>query len=381
MSKVYMSLLTKALNGHGVKKILKWIGDHFVRKEDGKGLSEENYTATDKQRVTEAVTKDELEETIFENDEFILNDDEINRLLGVAESAEDFVALLAEGDVVTLGADIALGEGRAIEIGSDTTIELNGHTITGAAVSKTANLFSVTGAKLAFKGSGNLNVTGRIAVANEGGEIEIEGGSFASNDVAFTASTGGKVTMNGGEINAVEGGIIAPSGNGEIVMNKGTVSVSDNFAIGTNGSSGRGGNVITINGGTLIGSITSAEYEAIGVYVANSDTLIMNGGTIQAIGGAGLCMRAGAVTINGGEIVATSGDHVPGYIGDKKQRMYASAIIYDFNAAYPGRAGMCLTINDGVFTGADHSLEVLSDEMQPQVTVNGGTFTPVYPEA
>jgi len=378
LENLYTKLLSKALTGRGVATIRDWINKWFVRKETGKGLSEENYTATDKQRVAEAITQDDLDEAIFENDKYILSDDEINHILGVAESAEDFLNALTENDVVTLGADIELDTPVVIE--KDLTIELDGFTLTGAAASKTANLFTVNSGTLTLKGPGLLTVSGRIAQANDGAEIVVESGSYETNDVAFAAGRGGKVTMNGGAIQAVEGGIIAPEGNGVIEVNGGTIDVSDNFAIGTNGSRGRGGNVITINGGVLTGNITSAEYEAIGVYVPNSDTLIMNDGTIRANGGAGICMRGGSVTINGGEIIATTGPNVPGYIGDKKTKMKASGIIYDYNANYPGRDGMSLTVNDGTITGADHALEVLSDEETPNVTVNGGTFSPAYPE-
>lgn len=378
LANLYTTLLSKALTGRGLVTIRDWINKWFVRKEAGKGLSEENYTSTDKQRVADSITKEELDEAIFENDEYILNDDEINRLLGVAESAEDFIALLTDTDAVMLGADITLDS--PVAINADLTIELNGCTLTGTAASKTANLFTVNGGRLTLKGPGAINVNGRIAQANNGAEVVVESGSYETNDVAFTAGKGGKVTMNGGTIKAVEGGIIAPEGGGEIEVNGGMIDVSDNFAVGTNGTAGRGGNVITINGGTLIGNISSAGYEAIGVYIPNSDTLIMNGGTIQANGGAGICMRAGNVTINGGEIIATTGDHVPGWIGDKKTQMNASGIIYHESADYPGKAGMSLTVNDGTITGAEHSIEVLSNEAVPNVTVIDGDFTPAYPE-
>ena len=380
MAKLYEILLSKPLTGRGLATVRKWINKTFVRKEAGKGLSEENYTATDKERVAGAMTREELKDDIFTSDEFVLTDEEIITILGEAEDADSFLELLAEGDVVTLGADINLDADTPIAIEQDVTIELDGHTLTGTASAKNANLFVVNGGTLTLKGPGLLTVNGRIAQANEGAEIVIESGDYASNDVAFTAGYGGKVTMDGGKISAVEGGIIAPLGHGEIEVNGGEIEVSDNFAIGTNGTEGRGGNVITINGGELTGNITSPNYEAIGVYVPNADTLVMNDGVIQANGGAGICMRAGFVTINGGEIIATTGDHVPGFIGDNKSRMNASGIIYHENANYPGKEGMSLTINGGTITGADHSLEVLSNEETPNVTVNGGTFSPAYPE-
>ena len=70
-----------------------------------------------------------------------------------------------------------------------------------------------------------------------------------------------------------------------------------------------------------------------------------------------------------------------GWIGDRKTVMEGvSAIIYDEAANYPGKAGMKLTINGGTITGIDHSIQVRSNELTPQVFVNGGNLTPVYPE-
>ena len=41
-------------------------------------------------------------------------------------------------------------------------------------------------------------------------------------------------------------------------------------------------------------------------------------------------------------------------------------------------AGATLTINGGTFVGFDNSVEVLSDEPNPQVFINGGAFVPPY---
>ena len=205
-------------------------------------------------------------------------------------------------------------------------------------------------------------------------------GTYQSGDVAFAAlGEGSKITFDGGELTAVEGGIGAFD-KGEIEINGGKITGTDNFPVFTNGTSGRGGNTITFNDGELVGNITSNGYEACGVYIANNDTFIMNGGKITSNGGCGILMRAGNVTINGGEVTATTGEHVPGWVGDNKTKMSASAVIYHESANYPGKAGMSLTINGGTFVGADHSLEVLSNEVTPNVTVNGGEFTPAYPE-
>lgn len=185
--------------------------------------------------------------------------------------------------------------------------------------------------------------------------------------------------MNGGYVKTQETAISANQG-GTIEMNGGLIETIDNMGIATNGSNGQGGNTIIMNGGKIDAHITSAGWEACAIYVANNDTFVMNGGELVANNGAGLCMRAGDVTINDGTITATGEAGTTGKIGDAKFQMGKSAVIYHEKANYPGKAGMKLTINGGAFTGVDHSVEVLSNEAEPQVFVTGGNFTPVYPE-
>ena len=248
-------------------------------------------------------------------------------------------------------------------------------------------LFSVSGGKLTLTGNGSVSNKGNCGVAQNGGTIEVKNGTYTSaTNSVFDALKGGRIIFNGGEATGREGGICSPVGNGTIEVNGGHLTGLDNFAIATNGSNGRGGNTITVNDGVLEGNIKSAGYEAIGVYIANNDTFVMNGGKIIANGGTGLCMRSGDVTINGGEIVATNvnkdGNIVAdGKIGDDPTVMTGcSAVIYHESANYPGKAGMKLTINGGKITGVDHSLQVLSNEELPQVFVTGGRFNPAYPE-
>lgn len=269
-------------------------------------------------------------------------------------------------------------------ISSDIQIDLNGHSMS-ATLSRP--LFAVNAGKMTLKGPGSISNNSDCAIAQNGGSIEVNGGSYTSSTSSpFDALRGGSIVFNSGEATGREGAICAPSGNGSIEVNGGHLTGLDNFAIATNGSSGRGGNTIVINDGLLEGNIKSAGYEAIGVYIANSDTFVMNGGKIMAHGGTGLCMRAGDVTINGGEIVATNVDKngnivADGKIADDPTIMTGcSAVIYHESANYPGKAGMKLTVKGGTITGIDHSIQVLSNETEPKVFVNGGTFTPAYPE-
>lgn len=268
-------------------------------------------------------------------------------------------------------------------ITSDTILDLNGHELSSE---QNGTLFVVNGAKLIVVGNGIVSTRGRLALARGNGEVVIENGIFESATSDVVRVEDGKVTINGGDLTGREGAVYAREGGSTIVVNDGHLTGTDNFAIATNGSNGMGNNHITINDGIFEGNIVTDGYEAIGIYIANSDVFVMNGGEVIAHGGTGLCMRGGNVTINGGSITASNVDKngnivADGKVGDDPTIMEGcSAVIYHESANYPGKDGMKLTINGGTITGVDHSVQVLSNEQLPQVFVLGGTLTPAYPE-
>lgn len=271
-----------------------------------------------------------------------------------------------------------------VAISQDTVLDLSGHDISGQLSSE---LFAVNGKKLTLKGTGTVSNNKWIAGVTGGGTVQIDGGNYVTrNEGFFAQGNGSTIIFNGGHISTVECAMNI-AGDAVLEMNGGVIETSDNMGIGTNGSSGRGGNLITMNGGKIDANIRSAGYEAIGVYIANDDIFVMNDGEITAHGGTGLCMRAGDVTINGGKIAATgtTKDGTPvadGKIADSPIVMTGiSAVIYHESANYPAKEGMKLAVKGGTITGVDHSVEVLSNEAEPQVTVTGGTLTPGYPEA
>lgn len=171
----------------------------------------------------------------------------------------------------------------------------------------------------------------------------------------------------------------------EVIVNGGTFETVDNFVIGTNGTPGRGSNTITINSGKLTGNITSNGYEACGVYVANNDIVEIGSDVeIDVKNGCGILMRGGSVTVKSGakiNITTDKPEGFTGWVGDNKTKMTQSGIIYHESANYPGKTGMELIVEDGVTINAiDHSIEVLSNEETPRVTIGTGNYTPVYPE-
>ena len=316
--------------------------------------------------------------------EYMKNDDieplsftDLDVIMGSASTVESFKALIAAGKDFTLSSDLTLEETVSIPAEKTITIDLDGHTIN----SNTPISFTANGGTLTLTGNGTINSSKNIGVATNGGSIIVENGTYDSaTNLGFTATgEGSKVTIKGGIITAQEGAAMAFDG-ASLEIDGGQLAARDNFAIGTNGTNGRGNNTIVLNDGLLVGNIVSDGYEAIGVYIANNDTFIMNGGDILAQNGAGIVMRGGNVTINGGKIVSTGTAGTTGWVGDNKTKMSKSAIIFHETANYPGNANMRLEINDGIFIGVDHSVEVLSNAVEPQVFINGGSFTPDYPE-
>lgn len=295
------------------------------------------------------------------------------------QSMDVLSALMNSNDnlSVKLNDNLTLSNTFSIPEGKEVKINLNNKNITTS-----TTLFDVNGGTLILEGNGIVNAGGNIAYAYNGGKVVVNGGTYDSTADNFGIGALGNdsiIEFNGGELSTTEGGIMAFDG-GEIVMNGGTIHTRDNFAIGTNGSDGRGGNTITMNGGTIDAHITSNGYEAIGIYLPNDDTFVMNGGEINVVEGAGIVQRGGSCTINDGTITVTGAAGKTGWVGDNKTKMSESAIIYHQSANYPAVDTIQLTINGGTFTGLDHSLEVLTNEENPRITITGGTFNPAYPE-
>lgn len=270
-----------------------------------------------------------------------------------------------------------------ISITGDITLDLNDHDLVS---DFDDSMFTVDGGQLNIRGTGSIQAKKVIGTAVNAGGIVVNGGSFESLKKSAFQAKGAESTIyfNDGEIHGDQGGIDVFDG-ASCVVNGGLIEVADNFAIASNGTAGRGGNTIVFNDGVLIGHISDGSiaqgYHAIGVYIANNDVFIMNGGRIEADNGTGLLMRGGLVEIHDGTIVATGEAGTEGgYVGDNKRKMSKSAVIYDEAANYPGKDGMQLSITGGTFIGVDHALEIVSNEETPAVTVTGGEFTPAYPE-
>ena len=157
------------------------------------------------------------------------------------------------------------------------------------------------------------------------------------NNVALAAVAGATLTINGnGNVYAQEACVMAFDGS-SFEINGGTYTSYDNFVFGTNGSTGRGNNTITINGGTFNGGIQSAGYVACGIYVANSDTVVVNGGTFNVTNGVGILARSGNTTVKSAVTFHVTGNGSIGKVGDSKVTVPSGEVlVLDLAAGYPG---------------------------------------------
>ena len=285
-------------------------------------------------------------------------------------TVEEFADAITQGEEkVKLMSN--LSPDRSYSLTNDLTLNLNGCVIQA---SLQEPLFRVGQDKtLILTGDGVIENAKWIASVSDGGMIVIENGTYVTNKEGFT--------LTGDYIKTQETAIVPHIGS-IVEMNGGLIETVDNFGIASNGTKGQGRNTVIINGGKIDAHITSPGYEACAVYVANNDVFIMNDGELVSNNGCGICMRAGDVTINGGSIIANGEAGTTGKVGDGNFQMSKSAVIFHETSNYPGQADgeMKLTIEGGIFEGVDHSVEVLSEAAEPKVYVNGGAFTPPYPE-
>lgn len=308
-----------------------------------------------------------------------LTDDKIDIITGFARSAEVLDELLEVGGEIELCNNIELSGQKHLV--TDITINMNGCELSSDLQEEDHEpIFIVDGCRLTLYGYGSVDAAYSVARVINGGVIEIDGCDMDSEDVCITTvGDSSMVIFNDGYVTSMRGCVTLQEG-ASLYINGGTLEAYDGIPVFTDKASGNGGNNIVLNGGTLVSLAQTDGYEACGIYIANNDTFSMYGGNIIGSNGAGLCMRAGFVDISGGIIQSLGDPETTGWIDDREFAMGKSAVIYHELADYPGKEGMELNITGGTFIGVDHSLEILSDEETPNVSVTGGSFTPEYPE-
>ena len=267
-------------------------------------------------------------------------------------SLTDAISAATKGQTVTLLADVN-GQ-TVIPAQEDIILDLNGKTASNTGIPLVNN------GTLTVKdttGNGKIVSTGNAGIA-------------VGND-----ST---TVIESGTIESVEGAVITGLATGATINIKdGTFSASDNAVVAGNGTAREGtANSITISGGTFNGKIKTSGYIACGVYAPWKDAITISGGEFNITGGAGVVARAGVVTITDGTFNCTGS--ATGWVGDKKQALPCSALVFDAEAKYPAMDNNSkIVVSGGQFNAADNNGAVyeLPKDTTSRFVITGGTFS------
>ncbi|MBQ9814660.1 MAG: InlB B-repeat-containing protein, partial [Lachnospiraceae bacterium] len=274
----------------------------------------------------------------------------------VAKIGDTFYQTLAaaieaaqSGETIELLKDVT--ENVTFPAGKEVTLDLAGHSVTNA---ENLNTVEIEG-KLTVKDSaegGKIVSTSACGICVVGGELVFESGAVEAQEMAVLFIDAGKGTINGG-----------------------TFTAHDNAVLGSNGTAGRGGNAVTVNGGEFIGTIQTPGYVACGIYAANNDTWTINGGKFDITGGAGIVARAGSVVIpETSTVEITTTGNATGKVGDSRVVVPCAALVFDSEAAYPGMtADSAITAAGGTFRSESSSVATVGDA--DRIVINGGAYS------
>ena len=407
-------IATGVVEGHTA--ITRVTGGHFVNKMSGEGIFRGIGKGTsDNFEVSGGTFNKSISDGYFKEGYFAKKTNN-----GYEADGPYAVRIGTTAGYATLGAAIeAINSGattsttitllqdltESVVISKNTTIDLNGKTLTNNGA---ANTIQVNGGKLTVKDSSAK----KLAVDSNTKTVTYTSGKIVNNQprsaqcVAVKVNAGASFVLTSGTLESqhnyalnvtgenanatVNGGyIVGPEGaigvfdKAQLTVKNGVMLGTDNAAIAGNGNAGNGDTTITISGGTIIGRIESAGYIACGIYHPQSGTLKISGGTIYAVNGVGILMRAGVLNMTGGKIVSSG--NVSGRVGDANVITTCYGVYVDGSANYSGAkdAEFGAKISGTASITADAGVSVLnlsnSNATNGTIGVSGGTFSTAVP--
>ena len=288
-------------------------------------------------------------------------------LLPVTAMAEGTALPEPDGNgVITLTENVTLGDMVTFNEGKTVTLNLNGNTLTGPA-DKAA--ISVNNATLTITGNGTIS-------------------GFAAVQVVGNETPGGEaiksvLVVENGTLTGTEYGILFIGNGADVTVNGGTITGGDNAAIMSNGTvnatSDLGHTKLVVNGGTITGNTVTDGYANCAIYLPNSGTAMINGGTIKGAKGAGIVVRGGSLTVNGGTIEGhgQGGDNIR--MGDANPT-YCGGIEVGFSTDYPGGIADVKIAGGTISSEKSEAFLVIGEKpadgasANATITVTGGTF-------
>ena len=309
------------------------------------------------------------------------------------ESALTAINEAPAGSTVVLLKDCS-EKGRAPEISKkNVTLDLNGKNLIFSSMTV------AEGGNLTIKDSGTggtYNGTGAnySIYVRKGGIFNLESGTL-SNSSTVSGTSNVVIQIFGGDAKTpvastanIKGGKVVSKGTPVFVAYPGaTVNVSGGELKGSglaciagNGSEGMGGTTINVSGGTLTANPYDDTSAACGIYHPNEGTLNITGGTINVADGVGVLMRGGEMTMTGGEINATGDATRTGTVGDARQIIGVSGVVFDRDANYPAVATTSIKIDgEAKVSGAKAAVELINDnnvaDAKSAFKLKGGTYS------
>lgn len=321
--------------------MIKWT--RGIKNQAQQPMEAEPYFNTNPTIIPMAHSKKERESIIVPTATVVGADGAVRKYASMKEMLTD----LQDGDVVTLNANVVMGE-ETIDInnGGSVTLNLGGNTITSS---------------------------GATAIKITNGTLTVDNGSVVASGEVFRVDTreGGTAELILGEnveVVSETDCCIYTRGTNTITSAANLFSNTTEYAV-IQGNGTDSGSIINITGGSITGDMP--------IYQPQKGVLNISGGTIT--GSTPIYVKAGEVNISGGKFIAT-GEAVPYTYNGNGGNSTGDALVVDF-CDYPG--GMpTVTITGGEFTSLNaKAYETYNKEgnTNPEVAaenvkISGGVF-------
>ena len=267
---------------------------------------------------------------------------------------------IAENSTVTVsGGKVSHTDNYAIYgDGEGNTITVSGGVVTTNADVSVININtpSYSGTNIEVSG-GKVEQTGSSNGITSHGNVLVSGGEVtAANGIAIRAeegSSGSTIIVSGtGMVSAATGqGIVADGTDNAIIIEGGTVTTNDNYAIHVTGE----GSTVTVSGGTVTANGSTV------IYIDNQYNtglnVVVSGGTVQQLGDNHGIYTSGSVEVSGG-LVTTSG------------LWYAAINLDEYSSG-------TVTISGGTVSNTKTNYAIILDGDNAVAFNNGGTVDEV----
>ncbi len=287
--------------------------------------------------------------------------EDLAKILANSSTVDDGVAAVSE-NTVTLKQSVEIENYISMTEG-EITLDLGTYDLTRTG--EGATVFSVTGGTLTIQGSGTISceaTEGTLLLVQAGAKLIMNGGTVSMDSVetgkpAVGASgAGAEFTLNDGEITGNNALLVADSG-GKVILNGGRITQnSTDTEPGMSAVYSQKGSTVEVHEGAVIEAQAGIMVSDVG-----SNTLTMDGGTITAREGAiytnGSSNSSGdysdtqTITITGGAVESTEGTAI--YLPGKGGKTTISGEATSISGAVTGielRAGE-LTVEGGNISG------------------------------